>query len=997
MALVFSLPPFTAHAVDRNYQKTIELSNPALWEAMPAWLSNPSTNYVVTPIEGSGGLRFTVSSGGMKWRHILSESLDTGKAPYLTVRYRAEKISSIDSYFVYIGASSGGMSKYEAMPILLDDLECDGIIHEITVAVPQINVSVLAIQLLSEVCGAYIDIQEMSFSCTPPPKLKLTNLLNISKGWTAAEEFKPISFVPNASARDWLNSLRFEDAWFQHPEVMIEGIPFHVMVNDPNVQASSMHDDDAILVDINSTAGTVYLFGGAEFIGTQSPSLGSGLIRAVEEVDRFLIEIDYADGIKDLVFPIRLSSGKNEIVERPAIYVVRPTRLEVINTLAVIDKMQQGRFFLAGITIVPDMPRQADICVQDTNALNIATDVRKGSICSTSIGILVDEETMSLCSLINRHSQTEWLEVPSPIVEYVSDATVDTTLHTTIAKNGEIEISVRFVNKSAEPLALKPTFPVIRGLSPSTNGSELRYCFPQSGAIIGESPVRLRRQYGGLFPLQFVDVYHPEAGGIYVRTHDAGNNEKTFWLEKDTKIALGVDYPEQTIAPGETLALPTAVIGAHQGDWHDALDAYRRWVSTWYRPVVPRKEWFRKIFNFRQVFLHYNSAIGSNGVFDHTKSEYRFNEEINNSIAAFGKVDYIHVFDWGFDPQQGRVGDYKPWSYLGGLAHFREEILRLRGSGIPVGLYFEGYMLDSKSTVAKEHGQQWQLLNDKSEPYSSRSDRYYVCPHVEEWQAYLSRTVERVCKETTADGYYLDQFGFNYQYPCHNETHGHPVPSSQIQGEAEMLCRVRNALPAEKVLYTEETPTDVSSQYQDGSFTYAISRARKTFMPVALNLTRFALPDFKTFEIIICDRPLLDDYDAVKQVFFNGEGIWLEGPLSEPQWFTDGLCDLISKTHAILCEHSDAFGSDRPVPLVGTLNPFIFANKFPVENKTVWTLYNSSYSTVRGYLLEVEHSPEAIYYDLWNNMPIEGKNTGERRLLNIEIGPRDVGCVMKSS
>ncbi len=74
-------------------------------------------------------------------------------------------------------------------------------------------------------------------------------------------------------------------------------------------------------------------------------------------------------------------------------------------------------------------------------------------------------------------------------------------------------------------------------------------------------------------------------------------------------------------------------------------------------------------------------------------------------------------------------------------------------------------------------------------------------------------------------------------------------------------------------LYSEETPVDVTTQYQDGSFTYAMSTASTTPSSVPLNTVRFALPDFKTIEILYCDKPTGSWATGVRWVFFNGEAI----------------------------------------------------------------------------------------------------------------------------
>ena len=90
-----------------------------------------------------------------------------------------------------------------------------------------------------------------------------------------------------------------------------------------------------------------------------------------------------------------------------------------------------------------------------------------------------------------------------------------------------------------------------------------------------------------------------------LRTEDGGCLRKHYLLEKDEDGAftVGVEYPERTLRPGETLSTAPAVVTATDGDWHRGLEAYRRWVAEWHRPLVPRKPWFREVFNFRQRFL----------------------------------------------------------------------------------------------------------------------------------------------------------------------------------------------------------------------------------------------------------------------------------------------------------------------------------------------------------------------------------------------------------
>ena len=74
----------------------------------------------------------------------------------------------------------------------------------------------------------------------------------------------------------------------------------------------------------------------------------------------------------------------------------------------------------------------------------------------------------------------------------------------------------------------------------------------------------------------------------------------------------------------------------------------------------------------------------------------------------------------------------------------------------------------------------------------------------------------------------------------------------------------------------------------------------------------------------------------------------------------------------------------------------IHANKFPGNNRTVWTLWNSRFNTYRGAVLEVEHKEGARYYDAWNVQEIKPEIKGNIARLSVsEIEPQGLGCVLQ--
>ena len=970
----------------------VDLSSPSAWQPMPDWLANPAGKSTVT---AGRGLRFSVAEPGrgMKWRFAPAQPVTTAGHEVLTIRYRASGIARRSDYFLYLGDMSSGQPQREFDAFSLSAVIDDGAWHQLSVEVPAMRVTTFAMQAQAVGTGSYVEIAEICLALSRPT-YRLKDYLDIQPGRTQAQDYRTMDFCPNIPAKPWLAQIGMDPAWFAQPEVAIDGIPFRVHVSEPQVLATSLEQLDDVSLEVGSPAEGIYLLMGARFAGEESPSLGTGPLVQVRQVERFVVRIKYADGIEEQIFPARLPSGQHVVTQEPGVYVVQPSRPDVIKRLHLVDGMRNGQFVLAGITLGPRVQssggasQSAPIATRPVRSLVVPPD----AITTPTTALILSGRPQKAKALINRITECSWLTSPSPLYTVEPTDKIEATLNARPLPSDEIELNLQLVNNSTQPVTVTTTFPQLTGLDPGGDARDLQYCFPRRGCAITSSDANLREPYSGLFPLQFMDVWHPQAGGLYMMVHDTSNTPKTYWLSKHGSLDMGVDYWPTTLQPGQRWILPPAVIGAHRGDWHAALQAYRRWLTTWYRPLVERKQWFREVFNFRQQFLNF-AFPRPNGMFDPKTRKLDFMTAVKADAEKFGGIDYLHLFDWGWTPDHGRCGDYDPWLHLGGLEQFAQQVHQVQDAGIPVGLYIEGYLIDPASDIAKQHGQAWQMLRADGQPYTTFAPSLNMCPQVPAWQYYLAGVYGRVARETGAKGYYIDEFGNAAFYICHNPSHGHPTPTSPVRDEQVLTQKVRKAVPGEAVVYTEDTPTDVSSQYQDGSFTYAICCSLDYLSPVPLNLTRFALPDFKTFEIIACDKPLADDQQAVKRVFFNGEGIWLEGMADD--WFAPETRTLIAKTHHILRQYRQAFMGPDPIPLAPTGHRDVWANRFSSTSEVVWTLYNSAYWTVRGDLLSVDHLPGATYADAWNNRQIFPRISGNQAFLSFELGPRDVGCVVQ--
>jgi len=641
------------------------------------------------------------------------------------------------------------------------------------------------------------------------------------------------------------------------------------------------------------------------------------------------------------------------------------------------------RFLLWGLVVLSVASNSLEAAEEDKSG---------GDVEARSVRIVLDAEMRKTSVLLNRLTGTQWLKSPSPLYRLEADGKVIAALVARPLDTGQIALRLSVRNVSDAPVSVSVDFPLLKGLGIGKVSGDMAYCFPKGGALIGAKPIDIRRHYSGLFPLQFMDVYHRVSGGIYLMCQDRANHRKIFHLRKDRGglVDMAVEYPRRRLSPGESWDLPPAVLGAHAGDWHAALQAYRRWTATWYKPAAPRKKWFREAFNFRQVFLHPNLGL-KYGAFDPKTKAFKLARMVKDDAAAFGGVDFLHIFDWSQMPGHGRVGQYRPWKYLGGAAAFRKEIAKVQAMGIPVGVYLEGYLVSKRADIAPTKCPKWQMHAPNGKPHARFGEGYhYLCPQVRPWQDYLAGACKGIVASGGVDGVYLDELGFGYQYPCHRADHGHTAPGNQLRGEAELIARVRKGVGPDKVIYVEETPTDVTTQLLDGSFSYALSGGGGV-----VNLTRFAIPDFKVFHIIRCDQPLGNDLGAVRRIFFNGEGIWLEGPLSIAKWFPPEVRKLIARTHRVLRAHRDAFSSPDVTPLVPTRHKHLLANRFAAKAKVVWTLYNTSDKPLVGELLAVARAGGARYHDAMTDKPLNARLAGGEDLIRIEIPAGGVGCVVQ--
>ena len=604
-------------------------------------------------------------------------------------------------------------------------------------------------------------------------------------------------------------------------------------------------------------------------------------------------------------------------------------------------------------------------------------------------------ETGSISAELDGHRLTsldaggdDWL-AGEPTLAHGVDG-LDATSSIEALPDGQLLFRLELTNPSDQPTENEVTFPYLPGLGV---GADLAYVFPALGPIVDDATGSHVRYYGGLFPMQWMTI-HTDDAGLWLMSRDTTGQPKTFKLTKttDTTATMSVIWPHVRLEPGESTVLE-ASLGVYDTTWHEALAAYRRWLSTWYQPAVPRNATFQRAFRMRQIHLHENAVLGDQpGAFE--DGTWQLQEYVEHDIEQCGGVGWVHVFDWGMDWIHGRVGDYNPYAYLGDPQDLVDEVDALQAAGIGVGLYVEGVLLDTPSLTGLSWGDDWELESSDGDAYTNYAPSWHVCASVPEWQDHFAlRNARRTELRVGADGLYVDQFGFGYQYPCHREDHDHPVPSEQIAGEWAHLAAVREASSPDLVLYTESAPADVMTQVQDGAFSESITAFRDDERTAPISMVRFGIPDFKTFQLLTQDAPLDDDVRGIRLAFFNAEGQRLMG---YDDWFTDAARDEIRRTGEVLVEYADEFNSSNPLPLVETADDRVLANTFPLHDRAVWTLLNTADEAIDGVVLELDALPGAVWTDCLADQELTPEILNGFAQIELSIPAGDVGCVHAS-
>ena len=771
----------------------------------------------------------------------------------------------------------------------------------------------------------------------------------------------------------------------------------------------------------------------------------------INDVESFCVEIVYSSGRHDIAVPMNIATHRHGVSGDLGLYAV-PASYEQAEALIFHNRMLDTDVSIAAITVNQTEERLfPEMLIPEKRfSTHMVSCGEKQITCSGSVikirngAISMDIDISSGMKLVGfSNSYTPQMKFKSGsllrlenggknmAVDFVPDSlqlnedfamfcfrceNILLKISASIKKDNAIVWELSAKNTGASAVNTSILFPCISGLEYSSD-DDSRYFFPKYQNIDSNETVFIYEESAPSFPMQFFDVYSKrQNGGIAVTTEERGLTVRKYALEKDSGgISFFIEYPQMYVklAPDGSFSASATVLTAHSGDWHESFRLYKSWLDSWYEPYrCQDKDWYRKSFWLLAEITDFYETEEFTRLpvwYDKDKKEFNFLKILNEQKEITGVYpDILHLWSWAYRKENGvycqQWGNFGSTDYdeYGGAEIFRDALHNVTDkTGVAVSLYLHPTLLSARYPQSEEFFPKHRVVTENGKFISIEGDSYRMCHANKEWREYAISMYPRIYRELGIPLLYVDEFSLRIDNRCHSAAHGHEVPSNLLKTDRDFIIGLKEAMPEEVVLYGEYAAVDVNARYIDCNITYYILDSIADMVETAwraddgddrlgrvmTNIYRFAFPKIVQLVLPMAMRNM--SWHPLKFIFFNGEAVY------DSFWDCEesrGL-EFMVKAYKIKKKYADCFSSDNPETMIDTLTPAVCANRFPGQNRTIYTLYNRAYITYRGEILSIPHTDGAVYYDVWNDKPIEAKISDGFALIPYELHAQHIGCI----
>jgi len=820
--------------------------------------------------------------------------------------------------------------------------------------------------------------------------------------------------------------------------------------------------EDVVSIPINAQASEVFFVLANEFVPTRVRYGAAAIPFQFDDIDAtFSVELLYADGEVERAFPYSIFDEEFVLRRMIGSYVVAANGGKEIKEIRLINRAHGNTTGVLALTLNKGPNRLFPKLVAEPELVRVPPVVKpenQAAVLRQTAGGLeggnsfyqfsVDlSNGFAFSKLVNRWSPTskialhknsgfgitwkdrvldgthfktskvsvEGTKARVDLVSRESSIPLEVSITLEVGDDAQLKTAIAVTNRGSAEESVEVRFPVLKDIVVG-DVKDTWLFFPKYGNVNSDKPGYFEGANDLMFPMQFFDIYNPRlGGGIGLLTNNIQEVPLRYVASKSPTGATAlIRYPGEfsRMSPGSTREYPETSLVTHGGDWHEAFKTYKDWLTTWYKPYRSQdKPWFIDDFWVHTQITSKklgDAILLTPPLYDATQGKYWVDEVLEMDKAVFGSLpDVINIFAWGYsDQQQDFLYSGSPqeaYEGVGGVTLFKDAIEQFQDKHkIPVSLYLYPSPCGKKTAFGREFGEEVALQRQDG-TFLSDSENWYACPGSKKWRDYFVDTTKTIQKDTGAKIIYLDVFGFTDAFSCHSKSHGHDVPYVGGQGSTPLLQALREALPADTVVWHEYPVNDVTAQYSDGNITYYYLPVRDLICPVydvneeagallkvSQDVYRYAFPHLKQFGFPCGIEE--DTWGHLKFPFFNGEGTF------DTTWrlYSDKTRDLLAKSLELKRQYADCFNSLTPEPLVPTERGAVYANRFAGKNRTLWTLYNERMTTVRGDVLAIPHVEGATYYDVWNGVALQPRIENGNAIIEMKMDPQAIGAVSQT-
>ncbi|HPD29831.1 MAG TPA: DUF6259 domain-containing protein [Phycisphaerae bacterium] len=844
----------------------------------------------------------------------------------------------------------------------------------------------------------------------------------------------------------WLTSaLETPVDWPAGKDIERGGILFRLGDADRAAMCSGVMERESLDVSGSSQGCELALLLATRMFGSGVAWYGQASVKprtTITSPHQLAVRLEYEDGSTSIHLPWSVRRKTWAVDRSPDVYIVPMDADKSLVRFSVVDGMSYGQVFLLAASLnstsSPSFPqlrpkaeprrtRQAPVPVTSPTQWHRAGN--RFTVNNAWLRLAAEVETglrLEQLGLVPFDREILNAKSPAPFVEVLGEdgrvlsmrfeagnagdtaggARLDfrwslapsehkLSLSVSVEDAGRIRMVPTLHNQTAQTWKTALRIAQLRECRISPIPGDSGYLVGTRNALQSRVPTSIRKDYSGVWPLPLVDLFAEQAGGgLGLFVIDSNLLPKAIeFKQTDSGADIAIEIRELTVPPDGHLVLPPVTLMAHTGDWHDLFNAYRAEAVAETPPDDKRLE--------ESFYCRRDYPLGGTGhLFTPLSLRYTPERLIAESNEAFGGIHMIDISGWAYSRATGRVGDYLS-NDLGGLSELRRMVERSHAEGIKVGLYFEGYLIDRRSDLARKALPDWQSVDKTGKPrWWSGDMEFFACPGVEAWRRELAGRIAKVAHETGADAVYVDQFGLlGPGKACWAPNHGHPIPSNPILEERAMLRTIREALDKQApgtAIYIEYTPVDGLMDLVDAAFDYGLWDVDAGWHPASLPLYRYVFPKLASFEMVGHGiRPIPVEVDDLHRCIFHGLGIWLKGRADS--WYTPQFRELARQAYPIFREHADIFRSRQCEPLVPTLQEDLYANRFAGRDRTIITLYNAGCSSVAGELMQVPLPPEWSVVSLLPRGEADAQRDKEQVTIRGTVAPRSVAVFLLSA